>query len=370
MKLLTKITLDNLEAIALGATVLGTGGGGDPKLGYLMAKQAIMEHGDIDVIRVDDLDNDATVAAISGMGAPSVSQEKIANGQEFTYLVDELENLYATKLNALYPVEAGGENSMIPLIAAAQKHLPIIDGDTMGRAFPELQMVTFALYDLKPFPIILCNENLDKTIIDGQDFFEIEEKARKQTVKLGATAMVGDGVVSGSEFKLAAIKDIISFSYQIGSIILNETNPLPKLISECGASKLFAAKITDVVRKTEDGFNYGTVKLSGINECKGNEYEIMIQNENLIAYQNHQPICMVPDLITMLDFETLKPITTDALSFGQRVITICFSADSKWKTPRGIELVGPRAFGFNLDYQPYQKLLTNLKTIKEEQKNV
>ena len=42
------------------------------------------------------------------------------------------------------PMEAGGVNSMLP-IAAARLGLPMVDCDGMGRAFPELPMVTFTI---------------------------------------------------------------------------------------------------------------------------------------------------------------------------------------------------------------------------------
>jgi len=47
-----KIGLSELENIALGAAVLGTGGGGDPYIGKLMAAQAIREHGPVELVTV------------------------------------------------------------------------------------------------------------------------------------------------------------------------------------------------------------------------------------------------------------------------------------------------------------------------------
>ena len=51
------------------------------------------------------------------------------------------------KVSAILCIEAGGLNSTIPFVAAAKLGLPIVDGDAMGRAFPELQMVSFTLGD-------------------------------------------------------------------------------------------------------------------------------------------------------------------------------------------------------------------------------
>ena len=38
-----------------------------------------------------------------------------------------------------------------------QTGLPVIDGDGMGRAFPELQMKTFSIYGVKATPAALCD---------------------------------------------------------------------------------------------------------------------------------------------------------------------------------------------------------------------
>ncbi len=48
---------------------------------------------------------------------------------------------------------------MFPLILAAQTGLPLLDGDSIGRAFPELQMCTFMIYGTTPgLPMALSHE--------------------------------------------------------------------------------------------------------------------------------------------------------------------------------------------------------------------
>jgi DUF917 family protein len=42
--------------------------------------------------------------------------------------------------------------------------------------------------------------------------------------------------------------------------------------------------------------------------------------------------------------------------YGQRVTVIAFACDPIWRTPRGIEVVGPRAFGYDFDYVPIEDL--------------
>jgi uncharacterized protein len=73
---------ENLEDLAIGAAVLGTGGGGDPYIGKLMAVQAIREYGLVQLIGVDELADDALVVPSAMMGAPTVTVEKVPSGEE------------------------------------------------------------------------------------------------------------------------------------------------------------------------------------------------------------------------------------------------------------------------------------------------
>lgn len=349
MKLINQISIDNLYQISIGAAMLGTGGGGDPKIGYLMAKQGIEQYGSVSLVRLEEIEDEATVAALSMMGAPSVVLEKIPNGNEFNILFEQMENHFNKSIDYLYPVEAGGINSMIPIIGAAQKGIPLIDADTMGRAFPELQMVTLGIYDIKAFPIILANDKCETKVIEADNYYDLELRAREWTIVNGGQVAVGDGVISGKAFKQAGIADIVSLSYHLGNIILNEEQPLTKL-QAVGVVTLCKAKIIDVERKTEGGFNRGIVKLSGIEEDINRCFELHLQNENLAIFENDKLLCSVPDLIMLLDIQTLMPVTTDSYKYGQRVIITALPANDKWKTEKGLALVGPKAFGYDFDY--------------------
>ena len=53
-----QITASQLDDIALGAAVLGTGGGGDPYIGKLMAKAAIERNGPVTMLDPSEVDDD------------------------------------------------------------------------------------------------------------------------------------------------------------------------------------------------------------------------------------------------------------------------------------------------------------------------
>ena len=140
-----KIGIKEIEDMALGATVLGAGGGGDPYVGKLMAIEAIKKYGEVELISPDEVPDDAVVCVSQMMGAPTIMVEKICSGLEPMATYDELVKELGQEPYAIYAVEAGGVNSTIPFILAATRRIPVVDCDLMGRAFPELQMVTFTI---------------------------------------------------------------------------------------------------------------------------------------------------------------------------------------------------------------------------------
>ena len=66
-------------------------------------------------------------------------------------------------------------------------------------------------------------------------------------------------------------------------------------------------------------------------------------------------LCSAPDLIAVLDAETALPITTEALKYGARGVLVGIPVHEHWRTPRGLEIAGPRYFGYDIDYVPVEE---------------
>jgi DUF917 family protein len=76
------ISSADLEAMAIGAGILGTGGGGNPYLGKLHPQNLLKQGDAINVIAPEDVDDDALITSVGFMGAPVVSVERIKHGDE------------------------------------------------------------------------------------------------------------------------------------------------------------------------------------------------------------------------------------------------------------------------------------------------
>ena len=355
-----KIGLNEVEDIALGASLLGAGGGGDPYYGKLMAIGAIKECGPVDLVDPEEVPDDAILLPIAMMGAPTVLCEKGTGGNEYQVIYEMVSQYLGKPIYAVMPMEAGGVNSMLPIAAAARLGLPMVDCGGMGRAFPELQMVTFTIGGVKATPMALTDEKGNSAIFNTITNKWTEELARAVTMSCGGSVTVGLYVMTGAVMKAFGVKNIVTRSEMLGRAIrcVKDQDSLPPeeaFLRSCEGYRLFRGKIVDVLRETNGAFNLGRILLEGIGGCRGQTAEVSFQNENLAAVVNGEIKASVPDLICLVDTETFTPVTTEALKYGKRVLVVGLKCCEMWRSEKGLELVGPRYFGVDTDYIPLEE---------------
>ena len=224
VKALRKIGIQQIEDIALGASLLGAGGGGDPYIGKLMAIGAVRECGEVTLISPEEVPDDALIMPIAMMGAPTVLCEKGIGGTEYKRIFEMVERYFGRKVYATMPMEAGGVNSMLPIAAAARLGLPMVDCDGMGRAFPELQMVTFTIGGVSATPMALTDEKGNSVIFETITNQWTEELARSVTMSCGGSVTCSLYVMDGKTMKAYSVHDIVTRSEQLGKAIRNVKN--------------------------------------------------------------------------------------------------------------------------------------------------
>jgi DUF917 family protein len=356
------LTAADLPDLARGATLLGTGGGGDPYIGRMLVEQVLGDR-EITILDPDELADDLFVIPTAQMGAPTVMIEKIPAGTEPTLALRTLEGHLGRRADATMPIECGGINSMIPLIVAAETGLPVVDADGMGRAFPELSMETFAVYGVHGSPLALAGERGETVVIDtGDDDRQMEWLARGVTIRLGGVGHIAEYAMSGADVRRTAVPRTLSMALNLGRAIRlareQHLSPFEAVTRTLSATlysevrELFIGKVVDVERRTTDGFAKGQATVSGL----GSEgtLEILFQNENLVARRDGDVVAIVPDLICVTDLETGDPITTEGLRYGQRVRVLGISTPAMMRTPEALSAFGPRAFGLDDPFVPVE----------------
>lgn len=348
-----------LDCIEIGAGILGTGGGGNPYLGKLFARELLRAGKSITVVQPEDVPDDALVTSVGGMGSPTIGIERLTQGGEYITALRALESHIGRKITHLVPGEIGGSNSTRPLVVSAQSGLPVIDGDGMGRAFPELQMDTFSIYGPPPTPGALADPYGQTAIFDGiADPRTLERYARALTIQMGGAAGYAFPPMSGVDLKRTIIPRTLTLAHAIGEAVFAaraaHADPIAAVLCHTGGKRLFSGKITDVQRRLLGGFARGVVQLAGIGPDEGRTLRIDFQNENLIARDGeHAVLAVVPDLICMVAVETADPITTEILRYGLRVEILAVPAPDLLRTPEALAVVGPAAFGYpEVEYRP------------------
>ncbi len=354
---------ENIEHIAVGASVLASGGGGDPHIGKLMALNALKQYGSITLLSVDELEPDALIVSTGTIGATMVSFEKLANGEESVTACRLIEKYLNRKISAIYPIEIGGINSLWPLVTAARLGVPLVDVDAMGRAFPEYHMTTLSLGTVSASPLAIVDAKLNISLIQTQDNHITEKLARSLCAEMGGTAFLAAYPISPNDAKKSGILGTLSFAQQIGETIERARNTKANIVQTLAALLrgfvLFHGKITKVDQRTVGGFTRGVVYFAGTDKDNGKTFEIFFQNEYLLARSAESTLCTTPDLITLLDEETGTPILTERLRYGIRVVVLGIPANEKWRTARGIEVAGPGYFNYGIDYIPLEERVTS-----------
>ena len=187
------------------------------------------------------------------------------------------------KITALMCAEIGGFNAIEPLLVAAEMNLPVIDCDGMGRAFPELQMITPFIYGCKPYPSTLADDKDRRAVILNVDSPKhLENHFRKVVVEMGCSGGFVMSSFNREDIQSKTIHLSYSRAWYIGNAVINARKegiaPVDAIVKETGGKHLISGKITMVRRETTGGFNKGYVEVRGLGKSR-ELMKIEFQNE-------------------------------------------------------------------------------------------
>ncbi|WP_217616516.1 DUF917 domain-containing protein [Cellulomonas sp. GbtcB1] len=350
------IDAESVGALGRGCAVLSTGGGGGVETGLLAAGHALEQYGPVEVVQPGDVAPDALVVPLSGIGAPTVSAEMIPDADDVLRLRDAVEELTGREVAAVMSSEIGGSNGVQPVAWAARLGVPLGAADGMGRAFPEVQMISMYVAGLPVNSIVLADTLGNVTTMKPVDGLWAERLARAVAVAAGSHALMADYLLDGAQLDGAVIPGTVSQAVRLGHATEGAEDPLAALVEALDARVLVTGKIIDIERRTGGGFVRGSVVIDGLGDDRGRLVRVEIQNENLVVLDEGTLLASVPDLITVVDTASARAIQTENLRYGQRVSVLAWACHPLWRSERGLEVVGPRAFGYDLDYVPVEEI--------------
>ncbi|KZO91644.1 hydantoinase/oxoprolinase [Calocera viscosa TUFC12733] len=386
----------DLEFIAEGAYVLGTGGGGSPYSPMLMCKELIRQGKVLKIVDPEDVPAEKLFMRTCYMGSPSVGMERMTGGTEMPAALDALmTHMNITEIAGTISDEIGGGNGIAPIVVSGSIGVATLDCDLMGRAYPNMDQTLPAVFGIEhaSYPCALADGVGNSLVMHtAKDPKAVETILRNVCTTMGSAAAVAVAPLSRKQCQDYGVPYSVSQSWRLGRAIAvcrakNDMKAVPSAIFEVQGGKcLFVGKIVDVKREVRAGWTWGEVSIAALQDDEQDEttkdsaiptygpndlLRIPFQNENIAAYLDkpdgtREILTSVPDLVSVLDSQSGSNLGTPEYRYGLRVTAIALAGDEKWtKTEKGLLSGGPTRFGLDIPFVAAGKYRTPSSVIKE-----
>lgn len=363
------ISQQDAEDLVRGATMFGTGGGGSPEEGRRALAEVLAGGLTVGWVDPESIPDGDYTMCVSFMGnraglTPEDEGKKLALGlTDFTY-PDNMHKAAEVLMEELgfrpkYVVcpELGGSNTPVPLCTAARLGMLVADGDYAGRAVPEIAQCTPCLYGLPILPMVSVDKWGDITVMRAARSCGMAERVGKMLAMaaFGNTALAGF-VLSGRDTRRVLVRDTLSESLQVGRAIRealeNGRDPVDAGARATRGKVRFVGELARTDAGVVDGYYQGYHRFVGHGEWQGQEARVWFRNENHVMWVGDLVVATSPDLIMQMDPSCGEPVPNHSLELGRSVALLVAPARKVHRSPEAIERLGPRHYGFDIDYRP------------------
>ena len=315
------------------------------------------------------------VAAVQGLGGGGawdyvlerVSKQNLDSidiAEQNLRVLDLLADFMGTDVRAIIRSEAA-DATATALLIAAQRDIPILDAGITGRAVPEVQQSIPWINGTASIPTAIVTQWGDEIIIKSAvDEYRVEDIGRAIAVASGGEATITMTPMSGRALQQGVIEGNLTEAMEYGRAVRRARedgqDPIAALLAVSGGYRLFQGVVTRSDVLGDRGFNWVDVELRGTERFQGHTYRVYVKNENLVGWLDGELDAMSPDYIYNLDPATGESTPEGNILgsylVGQEVVLVGVPAHEKWRTDRGVELMGPRHFGFDFEFIPLEEL--------------
>lgn len=343
-----KLKKENIKNILLGASLLGTGGGGR----YSLAEKTLREITNIvSLVPIESVRQKELIITAYMVGG---LRSKGDLGTGISRSIDLLKKALNKNIKFLIPVEIGPTAVINLLNIASKLDLPVIDGDLVGfRAAPEIYVEAITLNNVNRLPIAAVNLDGDSLVLyETSNIEKIETILRTFSAQSKSETYVAGYPIYKREIENYFGKESLSFAQKIGEILSRNTVEKDLINSFLSLGLLFIDK--GIITKQEDndvnGFTKGKIRIV---TAKKDTYEVVYKNEFLVLLKNNKVICTSPDSILLLDSALRRGINNSEKNVNKQVYLFSMKAIPQWRTSEGRKLFSSRNLGYNYE----QKLM-------------
>ncbi|MEU4513136.1 DUF917 domain-containing protein [Nonomuraea wenchangensis] len=345
-----EITRDDIDDLAAGATLLGSGGGGDTAMVAAVLRHALAKNGPVRLIDAADLPAEALVVPVAATGSITVMIERPPAGDEFAEAVESLGRQMGLPVAAVHGFESGGANALFAVAAAVWTGLPLVDADGMGRAYPRIDQVTFNAAGVSAAPTALTGPAGNHLIIaNARDNADAERLLRSALPTLGGWAATAIYPMRAADAARCGITGSISGALTLGRRLREaQSNPRVRvgMLADHGADLLFTGAIIEVIGHPRPRTG-GALTIEHDTD-QHRTLRVEFADEYLLAIDNGEVSGQVPEIIALLDSRSWQPVAAEHVTPGRHVDVVRFPAPAAWSHPTARRLVAPDAFGLRV----------------------
>jgi DUF917 family protein len=169
---------------------------------------------------------------------------------------------------------------------------------------------------------------------------------------------VADHALPWARVRPAVVEGALGLAQRVGEALRaareRGEDPAAAVAAASGGRVVFRGRVTSFAWEERDGFTWGELELAGESADAGSTYRVWSKNENLLAWRDGEPDVTAPDLICCFA-GTGEPVTNPHHQAGAAVTVVGVPAAPQWRTPAGVATLGPRHFGFDLDFVPFEE---------------
>lgn len=349
----------------------------DPGQSISDIRQALANGKEFRMISTENFPDDGMVVAVQGLGGGGAWEYVIERTDKQNlptiedprrHVVELLSEYTGREVTALVRSEAAGATATA-LLLAADMGIPTLDGGITGRAVPEVQQSIPWINGIASIPTAIVTRWGDEIIIKhAVDEYRVEDIGRAIAVASGGSAVITMTPMSGAQIKEGVIAGNLSEALLYGRTVREAReageDPIGALVEVADGYKLFQGIVTRSDDRGDRGFNWVEAEFRGVDEFDGQTYRIYVKNENIVGWLDGKLSAVSPDYIYNLVPETGESnlgVGIGGYTVGEEIVIVGVPAPPQWRSRKGIELMGPRHFGFDFDYIPIEELQAERK---------
>lgn len=341
-----RISATDVDALAAGALLLGSGGGGAVSLGRQLLRNLLSGGAAVPLVTAAGLPPDALVVHTGVVGSPDVLAERLIDPVDLAVAARAVAGHLGRELAAVGVIEIGGLNGPVGALAALELGVPLVDGDLMGRAFPSIEQSTLALAGEPVTPLALVGPGGDTVVLPRCSAARLQSLLTATVAAMGGAAALALFPVAAAVLAEHVVAGSVSSCLELGRACLRTLRPGvdPAALAGLTGGRVLADGQVDEVR-ARWGAIPGAVTMT---DRSGSTARIDHLDEFLAVTVDGAVTAASPEVIVALDASSCALLRVDQVHTGQGLVVFALPPLHDWPESAR-ELVGPRGFGLMLE---------------------